>query len=734
MHERIARTLRISSALLVFSGYLAMASVADIGPRILILPLLLLLLAPLGERLDKTSSIYRVVSTAIVIAYLCFLPYTLGALGLLPAVVLLVIFVQAYTMLHQKRERNYYHLFLMAFFLLLAACVQSPEPIVGLVLLLFLQSAIWAFLCLRLHVESLAHEGDQNPEIVPLYQTRQNAAPEMQDLFNRGLVFAVSTVSLAAIVLTIVGFRLTPRVEAGLLGRSDTAIARTGLGESVDIRGGQLIQEDATPVMHVRFPEEAGGWADAGSALYWRVTTLNFYGDSQWSRRALLHPLEPGVSRLYPFEGVVELPDLSALRLERRPREKFRRVRQEIYLDRVPENGLPALDLVQKVEVDIVAKDTKMGWDGEKDFTIAYAATGARRLTYNAWSEIKTPDHAALRQSPFDYKDVLNLRDLNLLTGQPLLPETVALAESLTAEYDNAYDKVLALQRWLSGSDFLYSLDVPPLPIAYPIDAFILNVRRGHCQLFATALALMTRSLGIPARVVSGYRGGEWNEGEQAYTVRASMAHLWVEVLFTDIGWVVFDPSPSGEIGEPGALTQITRFFSSAALRAKMFWYREVVGFDSGLQLDKLQSLTLAVISFPFRAERSNEAVVQRDLSGRSTLILFGTALIAAAVFFLGLWRYSRRSPSRRRGQTKEQQRATRLYEKLRARLAQAGIACDGRSAEEIREQVRYFDLADAEEILRMLEVYNDSRFGARPLPEGEYRNYLRAIRRLARA
>jgi transglutaminase-like putative cysteine protease len=75
------------------------------------------------------------------------------------------------------------------------------------------------------------------------------------------------------------------------------------------------------------------------------------------------------------------------------------------------------------------------------------------------------------------------------------------------------------------------------------MNAFFTEVRRGHCELFASAMALAVRSLGIPARVVTGYLGGEWDPQNHSYLVREGMAHLWVEVLFPQYGWVPFDPS-----------------------------------------------------------------------------------------------------------------------------------------------------------------------------------------------
>src|SRR5690606_27292083 len=103
-----------------------------------------------------------------------------------------------------------------------------------------------------------------------------------------------------------------------------------------------------------------------------------------------------------------------------------------------------------------------------------------------------------------------------------------------------------------------------------------------------TAMALMLRSIGIPCRVVSGYRGADWVDSEGAYIVSADMAHLWVEVYFIDQGWFSFDPSPPID----REITGFDRFWRQASLltmRTKMFWLSQVVGFR-GLQWGDLRS------------------------------------------------------------------------------------------------------------------------------------------------
>jgi transglutaminase-like putative cysteine protease len=116
------------------------------------------------------------------------------------------------------------------------------------------------------------------------------------------------------------------------------------------------------------------------------------------------------------------------------------------------------------------------------------------------------------------------------------------LAQRLTADQPNAYDAVKNVQGYLE-STYTYSERVPTRPI--PLMGFLYQERRGYCQQFSGAMALMLRMAGIPARVAAGFSPGSFNKDTGEYRVRDLDAHSWVEVWFQGIGWVPFDPTPA---------------------------------------------------------------------------------------------------------------------------------------------------------------------------------------------
>jgi hypothetical protein len=143
----------------------------------------------------------------------------------------------------------------------------------------------------------------------------------------------------------------------------------------------------------------------------------------------------------------------------------------------------------------------------------------------------------------------------------------------------NQYDAARAIEERLQ-SDFGYTLDLKakgPDPLA----DFLFNVREGHCEYFSTAMAVMLRTQGIPARVVNGFQRGEYNGAAGVYTVTQREAHSWVEVYFPETSsWVTFDPTPIA--GRPvSARTGIKGWFSKYAEALEMLWIQYVVGYDS---------------------------------------------------------------------------------------------------------------------------------------------------------
>ena len=124
------------------------------------------------------------------------------------------------------------------------------------------------------------------------------------------------------------------------------------------------------------------------------------------------------------------------------------------------------------------------------------------------------------------------------------LPRRVReLAQSLTADAPTAYDKALAIQNYLRS--YPYELEIQPAPPGRDVtDYFLFDLKKGYCDYMSTAMIVMLRSVGIPARLAAGYATGGYDRQLGEYVVTGQEAHSWPEVFFPGVGWVEFEPTP----------------------------------------------------------------------------------------------------------------------------------------------------------------------------------------------
>jgi transglutaminase-like putative cysteine protease len=162
---------------------------------------------------------------------------------------------------------------------------------------------------------------------------------------------------------------------------------------------------------------------------------------------------------------------------------------------------------------------------------------------YSVISRVPNATPGQLRSAGTAYPSEIESRYTQLPpTG---LDRTRQLASRLTQGTTDPYDAVLKMNQYLK-TNYPYDLSIPPQNRDMDaVEYFLFEQKRGYCEQFSSSLAVMARSLGIPARVVTGYAPGEYNPFTGYYDVRASDAHAWVEVYFPQYGWSTFDPTPS---------------------------------------------------------------------------------------------------------------------------------------------------------------------------------------------
>ncbi len=251
--------------------------------------------------------------------------------------------------------------------------------------------------------------------------------------------------------------------------------------------------------------------APAPLPLYWRSGVYDRYTGQGWTWSGGRESRWRNPARLSAEQGLVW---------------------QEVtYLGGQP--PFPALALGEVRHLD--ARAQSFEYPPDAPFTL-----NLRERTFQVWSAPSSASPEELRAAPPEYPAWMEERYLALPDGLPSRVRTLALA--LTRQAETPYDKALALEAYLRS--FPYTLDLPqPPPDRDLTSYFLFELRRGYCDYYATAFAVLGRAAGLPTRLAIGYLGGACDPSTRTCTLYESEAHSWPEVYFPGYGWVAFEPT-----------------------------------------------------------------------------------------------------------------------------------------------------------------------------------------------
>ena len=254
---------------------------------------------------------------------------------------------------------------------------------------------------------------------------------------------------------------------------------------------------------------------EASEGVYWRVGAHDRYTGDGWIRT--------GSPRSYdgPVPGPVG-PD--------------REITQR-YEVRSDTRSLPAAWKPTEIEGGILGSVRYTSLGGLES---PPSETVKRGTKYTVTSHRPTAGPEDLRNAGTDYPESIENRYLRLPDNTP--GRVGEQAASIAGDVDTPYGAVSEIKRWLESNKG-YSLDISR-PSGDIVDGFLFSMSEGYCVYFATAMAVMLRTLGVPARFVTGYTTGQQVDSGE-WLVRGLNSHAWVEVYFPDIGWMAFDPTPA---------------------------------------------------------------------------------------------------------------------------------------------------------------------------------------------
>ncbi len=571
-----------------------------IGEQSLLLPVLTLLAAVasvlLTDMLGWFSLNRYIANLAMLLAAVFSLWGFLeaGSRQQLSAIAHLLTYVQMVLLFQQKQRRVYGQIAMFSLLQVVVASLLNNRLEFGVLLAGYLVVAIGAFVLFFVYREVARvgmigrrqawwEWGDPAPvgaelanDGLPLLSVEDVAATLNQRIVTRNVVPPITAMLLVTIVLTVVLFYITPRSgganwEGGGAGKSMVGFAPE---VSFDDMGRLLLNQ--ARVMRVSFTDARGGepYTVIGDP-YLRGAILTTYvtvdGHGRWAQ-------------------VTEPRDSAGLALPSPPATRDL-VRQDVLLEATGNNRLfsmfPAYAIAQtskEIKISPMARRLFRANASDRQLRDEYRYTLVT-TAFRFGSQVPVIPHYGQVETEEGRKslDRYLLRH-RFIDNRQAFPRLIAQARQIVQEqtpHGTTFERARALEaHFTEGDRYTYTLDMDAINEhresgVDPIEDFVGNHRTGHCEYFASALTLMLRSQGIPARMVVGYRGGEYNYVGNYYLVRQCDAHAWVEAYLAPDeippesaypqerhaggGWLRLDPTPSDDDDELGELTLLDR-------------------------------------------------------------------------------------------------------------------------------------------------------------------------------
>ncbi len=509
----LQRYFEVALYLLVVTGFGTLASTGGLGGGTVVFVSAALLARGYMLLRGNRWLISERWTSWLTVGYVAFYAadYFLISGGFLNATVHLVLFVMVVRLFSAHRDRDFYFLSVIAFLMVLVAALLTVNSVFLLGFAFFMLTAVGSFILMEMrHISAKAGVHSRNSDAGLPYR-------------NMATSLAVaSPVLMLCILLGAAGiFFLLPRVSAGYMGAyAPSGEITSGFSDTVELGRIGEIQQSGSVVMHIQIDGDDRGSFD----LKWRGVALSNFDGRTWSNHHEQYLLPERLDGRFVF-----LPARANLATA-----PYHPIHYRVLMEPVGMNVFFLASRPESLEGDYSHLTT----DGTGSVFNLDAGHPVNR--YQATSDIAQPGAADLRGADGSYP-------ADLITGYLALPvvdrRIPRLAEQITASSSNSYDKALALENYLR-THFAYTLQLSRTVPHDPLANFLFERREGHCEYFASSMAVMLRTLGIPSRVVNGFRTGEFNDLTSQYVVRASNAHSWVEAYFPNYGWIAFDPTP----------------------------------------------------------------------------------------------------------------------------------------------------------------------------------------------
>jgi hypothetical protein len=500
----------------------------------------------------------------------------------------LVLVLLGYKLLYRRNHRDYVHIYALSFILVLVASTITATFLFMAAFAVYVVLATWALILFHLRREMEENYLVRHSAQAPSQKVGIGRILGSRRVVGRAFFGATFVVAAAVFVGALCVFAFVPRLGAGFVLGARAQPNLVGLSDEVALgHYGTAAGARHAVVLRATLPRlralgSDAARQDAAERLYFRGAVYDAYDRGRWlrSRRPELRTvIDEAGGRAFIHElGEAPTPDALAGAEQ-----------QEIEAVGVPAAVLFAVD--RPVAIELPA--TRLGAGGTVGVVPRWSGEAALRVggdAHNGFGDgFVTLAHAhyvaysrprALAAPALDA--LARLDNLALPDGLEGLKELGtrlgASGEADSGKTDN--EKIAAVIDWLRAGHS-YTTRPPERPAGVdPVDDFLFDQPAGHCEFFASAAVLLLRAAGVPARYVTGFRGGEWNSIGGYVAVRGERAHAWAEAFVAGVGWTRVDATPPAEALAPAGRLDAT----SDAL--DFFWSRWVVGYDLGRQRD----------------------------------------------------------------------------------------------------------------------------------------------------
>ncbi|MDO8413610.1 MAG: DUF3488 and transglutaminase-like domain-containing protein [Gallionellaceae bacterium] len=299
-----------------------------------------------------------------------------------------------------------------------------------------------------------------------------------------------------AIPLTLILFVLFPRVQGPLWGLPQDAYASSGLGNTMSPGSISKLSLSEAVAFRVSFT----GPAPLHEQMYWRGPVLWDFDGRTWTTGKALQAKRAQLDQLSNATNYT------------------------VTLEPHNKNWLFTLEMPTQLSIPAALSS---------DFQVLQQQPVTARLRYDAHSQLSYRANVE--------EETQQLRRALALPAR-LNPRTQQLAAEWRAKLGSDDAVLRAALNYFTRENFQYTLEPPPLGV-HTVDDFLFETRQGFCEHYASSFVFLMRAAGIPARVVTGYQGAEYNDLGNYYIVRQSDAHAWAEIWLTERGWIRIDPT-----------------------------------------------------------------------------------------------------------------------------------------------------------------------------------------------